>query len=192
MAKTRLAILASGSGSNAESIIQYFKGHSSIEVTLIISNRKKAFVLDRAEQHNIDWKYCPKGIFEDSESVVSVFQESEIDFIILAGFLLKIPKSLINQFPGRIINIHPSLLPKYGGKGMYGQHVHQAVFDNFEKESGMTVHLVNEEFDKGKILFQKKVVLSTLDTPNIIASKVLELEHAYFAPTIEDYILSFE
>lgn len=187
--KVRLAILASGGGSNAEKIIEYFNESPDIEVALIVSNRKKAYVLERAFNHNIPFESFSKSDFEESDSIIECFEKHRIDYIILAGFLLLVPPKLIQKFPKRIINIHPALLPKYGGKGMYGQHVHQAVFDNEESETGMSIHFVNEHFDEGKIIAQFKTSLQPNDTPEIIAKKVLSLEHRYYAPVIEKVVL---
>ena len=184
----RLAIFASGGGSNAEKIINYFKNHNSIKVQLIVSNRLKAYVLQRARNHGIEYHHLSKTDMRDKNQVLQLLDKHRIDYIALAGYLLLIPKFLIEAFPDRIINIHPSLLPKYGGKGMYGQKVHQAVFDNFEKESGMTIHLVNEAYDDGAILFQVRTPLEVTDTPDIIAQKVLKLEHEHYAVQIEKLI----
>jgi len=184
----RIAILASGSGSNAEAIIKHFESIDDIEVALVMSNRSKAFVLQRAANHNIPARAFSRSEFESSEAFLAVLSRHEIDYIVLAGFLLLVPSFLIAAFPDRIINIHPALLPQYGGKGMYGMHVHQAVFDNKEAESGMTIHLVNEKYDEGKILFQDKVRLLPGDTPDVIAGRVLELEHRHYPVQIEKYI----
>ncbi|MBT8234548.1 MAG: phosphoribosylglycinamide formyltransferase [Saprospiraceae bacterium] len=191
MSKTNIAIFASGSGSNAEKIIAHFDKHDNIQVSLIISNNKDAFVLQRGKNHNIQTQVFSKKEFHSQDKILACLKSHEIDFIILAGFLLLIPQKMTIEFKDRIINIHPALLPKYGGKGMYGHHVHQAVFDNFEKKSGMTIHLVNEKYDEGKILFQDKVELLSTDTPDIIGKKVLALEHKHFAPVVEKYITNF-
>lgn len=185
---TRLAIFASGGGSNAASIIQYFESIDDISVTLILSNKKEAFVHQRANNFGIPSKTFPAKVFKSGEEIIKTLKEYKIDYIILAGFLLLIPKILTDNFYNKIMNIHPALLPRYGGKGMYGGNVHQAVFDNFEKESGMTIHLVNEKYDDGQILFQKSVELMTTDTPDIIAQKVLRLEHEYYPKIIHEYI----
>jgi len=185
----KIAIFASGGGSNAESIISFFKNNNSIEVALILSNKSNAFVLDRAKNHNIPGAYFSNSDFKTSIDVHQKLIDFEIDYIVLAGFLLLIPSVLTQNFPNKILNIHPALLPKYGGKGMYGHHVHQAVFDNFENESGMTIHLVNEKYDDGEILFQAKTELAVTDTPDIIALKVLKLEHEHYPKVINNYIL---
>jgi len=186
--KIRLAIFGSGGGSNAEAIIQYFKNHPSIEVALIATNRKNAFILERAKKHNIPSLYLKKSSFYNQDETVLELQSLQIHWIILAGFLWLIPKKLIQAYPSKIINIHPALLPKYGGKGMYGKHVHQAVFDHFEVESGITIHYVNEAYDEGQIIFQKSVTLELLDTPDIIATKVLALEHHHYPRVIDNLL----
>jgi len=180
-----LAIFASGGGSNAEKIITYFKDKDTATVKLIFSNKQDAFVCTRAKNHGIPYSIFDKNDFQNEIYFLNILREQKIDFIILAGFLWKIPPYLINAFPKKIINIHPSLLPKYGGKGMYGKHVHQAVFNNFEKVSGITIHYVNDNYDEGSFILQKEVKLNILDTPKIIAEKVLKLEHLHFAKTIE-------
>ncbi|NNE25425.1 MAG: phosphoribosylglycinamide formyltransferase [Saprospiraceae bacterium] len=187
--KRRIAIFASGGGSNAEAIINHFKSSDHIEIALIVSNKKSAYVLERAQNHKIAAHVIHKKEFYNSYDLLDILQSHHIDYIVLAGFLLLIPNYLIQAYPDRIINIHPALLPKYGGKGMYGHHVHQAVFDNFEKESGITIHLVNDKYDEGEILFQSKVELGLTDTPDIIAKKVLSLEHTHYPKVIEQAVL---
>ncbi len=183
-----IAIFASGGGSNAEQIIRHFKDSSIAEVKLILSNKKDAFVLERAINHNIDSVSFNRSQFYESGYILSLLEGHDIGFIVLAGFLWLIPSSLIQKYPNKIINIHPALLPAYGGKGMYGHHVHQAVFDNNEKVSGISIHYVNEHYDEGSIVLQKKVNLSPSDTPDLIAKKVLELEHLHFPKVIESEI----
>lgn len=182
-----LAILASGNGTNAEAIIQHFKKHEEIEVALIVSNNADAFVLQRAGHHGIPSLVIDKKLY--CEGLAAVLKEKKITHIVLAGFLWLIRPELIQQFP-LIVNVHPSLLPKYGGKGMYGRHVHEAVKAAGEKETGITIHLVNEEYDKGKILLQKKVAIDANDSPEDIAQKVHALEYRYFPSTIEDWVLA--
>lgn len=189
MSKIKLAIFASGGGSNAEKIIEYFSTSADIEVSLILSNNAKAYVLERAANHNISSFIFKLSDLHNSEKVIDELAAHDIDWIILAGFLQLIPQSMIQKYNNHIINIHPALLPQYGGKGMYGHHVHRAVFNNFEKESGITIHLVNEQYDKGQILFQTTTQLSTTDTPDLIASKVLQLEHKHYARIIENTIM---
>lgn len=185
---TRIAIFASGTGSNAAKIIQYFKNHPSIEVALVISNREGAGVLDIAKRSGIPSRVLKKAVFAHEEVVTGLLDEFRIDFIALAGFLLLVPKYLIRKYPYRIVNIHPALLPKYGGKGMYGMHVHEAVKASGDKESGITIHFVNERYDEGAIVLQRSTPVDPDDTPGDIARKVLELEHACFPPAIEGCI----
>jgi phosphoribosylglycinamide formyltransferase-1 len=180
----KIAIFASGGGSNAQEIINYFKNNDKIKVALIVSNNTNAGVVDRAQKEEIPFYILQSGELEELE-FSEVLQALEIDFIVLAGFLKKIPHDIINVYPNKIVNIHPALLPKYGGKGMYGLNVHKAVVDNNEKESGMTIHYVNENYDEGNIIEQHKVQLSSTDSAEDCARKVLELEHKYFAPCIE-------
>lgn len=182
-------ILASGSGSNAENIADYFRDHKEIEVSLIGSNTTSAYVLERAKKLSIDSFTFSANELKNS-ALKEKWKTKNIDYIILAGFLLKIPDWLIQEFPDKIINIHPALLPSYGGKGMYGDRVHQAVYDHKENQTGITIHLVNENYDEGRIIFQKNVMLSPSDLPADIAKKVHTLEYQYFPPIIEDYILS--
>ncbi len=188
--KINIAVFASGSGSNAEKIIQHFEGHPDITVKVILSNKKNAYVLERAEKHNITSQVFSREDFYNSSNVTDILEKSEVHWIVLAGFLWLIPISLIENYKNKIINIHPSLLPKYGGKGMYGKHVHQSVFDNMEAESGITIHYVNEAYDEGQVIFQKSITLDVCDTPDIIAKKVQTLEHQYFPKIIENTILS--
>jgi phosphoribosylglycinamide formyltransferase-1 len=181
-----IAIFASGSGSNAENIIKTFQGtHYAVKV--VFCNNPKAFVIDRCKKLNLPCEVFDRHIFE-TEAFLERLTSYEIDYIILAGFLWKIHSSLIRAFENKIINIHPSLLPKYGGKGMFGHHVHQAVIDNHEKETGITIHLVNEEYDKGKIIFQAKCAVSDSDTADSVATKIHQLEHSHFPKVIAEYI----
>lgn len=179
-----IAILASGSGTNAENIIQYFNRKGTAEVSVILSNNKNAKVLDRAINHKIPAFYFNRMAF-NSNLVVSLLKNSGPDLIVLAGFLWKIPENLIEAFPGKIVNIHPALLPKYGGKGMYGMHVHNAVITNKETETGITIHYVNENYDEGAIIFQAKANITGKDTADDVAGKVHELEYKHFPEIIE-------
>lgn len=185
----KIAILASGSGTNAENIISYFRDHSGIEVSLILSNRPEAYVLERARKNKIHSEVFSKNEMETSDAVLKILDGYKIDFIVLAGFLLRIPDSILKAYPGRIINIHPALLPKYGGKGMYGDKVHEAVVSAGEIESGITIHSVNEQYDEGNILFQAKCRVVPSDTPKDVAAKVHELEYKYFPAVIEQTVL---
>ena len=185
-----IAIFASGGGSNAEKIIEYFADSKTATVSLIVSNNPNAYVLERATKSGIPYEVVTKKIFSDESQMSRILEKHNTDYVILAGFLWLIPAFLIAKFPKRILNIHPALLPAYGGKGMYGKRVHQAVFDNNERESGMTIHYVDEQYDEGQIIHQEKVSLNVTDTPDLIASKVLALEHAQYARVIEKVISS--
>lgn len=187
MEKTKIAIFASGTGSNAKAIIDY-SFMSNFKVDLIVSNKENAGVLKYSEEYDIDAMLIDRETFYENEVLLDFLKERDIKLIILAGFLWFIPAYLVAGFSNRILNIHPSLLPKHGGKGMYGLKVHQAVFDAQEKESGITIHLVNNEYDKGEILLQKTIDISTENSPEKIAAKVLQLEHEYFPEIIEEFI----
>ena len=179
-----IAILASGSGTNAEAIVQYLKRNSTLNVSLIGTNNKAAFVLERAKNLGISYLVFDKKLLENG-GVVLKLKHQRIDFVVLAGFLLKIPQNLIDAYPKKIINIHPALLPKYGGKGMYGEKVHQAVIDNKESKSGITIHFVNENFDEGEIIFQTTCPIAKDDSPDKLARKIHKLEHKCFPKVIE-------
>ncbi len=183
-----IAIFGSGSGSNAEKILEHFSDCTHAKVVLVASNNSSSFILKRAKKHGIDcFVFSKKQLLNFSEFNRKLL-EKRIDFIVLAGFLLKIPKKLIVFYKNRIINIHPSLLPKYGGKGMFGMNVHKAIIENNESYSGITIHLVNEFYDQGKILFQEKCAVSKVETAESLAKKISTLEHQFFAPTILNYI----
>jgi len=184
----RLAIFASGNGTNAEEIIKHFAKHDEIEVACVMSNKKDAYVLERANNHKIPTQTFTKSELSDGV-VTAELKKHSVDFVILAGFLLLIPQNLLQAFTNRIINIHPALLPKHGGKGMYGEHVHKAVKAHGDSETGITIHLVNEEYDKGKVLFQKSVEVLKDDTPASIASKVHRLEYAHYPRVIEQFVM---
>ncbi|EON75664.1 Phosphoribosylglycinamide formyltransferase [Lunatimonas lonarensis] len=183
----KIAILASGNGTNAEAIIEYFKSVPTAKVVLIGSNNEGAYVLERAKSHQIQSFTFSKKELENG-SVKAFLLIKGIDLIVLAGFMMKVPEDLINVFPKAIVNIHPALLPKYGGKGMYGMHVHCAVKEAGEKETGITIHWVNEHYDEGEIILQEKVVITEDDTPEQIAQKVHELEYKYYPKVIESLI----
>ncbi|CAL2078596.1 phosphoribosylglycinamide formyltransferase [Tenacibaculum sp. 190524A05c] len=187
----RIVIFASGSGSNAENIIGFFQTKKSISVTHVLTNNQRAKVLDRCKRLNINSSVFNKEDFTGTDKVLD-FLKKEADYIILAGFLWRIPSKIVEAFPDRIINIHPALLPKYGGKGMYGMNVHKAVKDNSEKETGITIHYVNENYDEGAIIFQAKTELTNEDSPEDIAQKVHDLEYKYFPEIIEKVILQEE
>jgi len=184
----KIAIFASGSGSNAENIIRHFSDKECAEVVLVLSNKADSYVLNRAHKHSIPTGVFSREEFSNGEKVKSILKESNASMIILAGFLLKIPELLVKSYPGAIVNIHPALLPKYGGKGMYGIHVHRAVVENQETESGITIHYVNENYDEGEFIFQAKCSLLNSDNPEDVQRKVQELEALHF-PTIIESIL---
>ena len=188
MKEFRLAIFASGGGSNAEKIIEYFKDHPRIEVILVLSNNAKAGVLQRAARHSLQSIVVSKDEFNDETGLLATLQKAKVTHVVLAGFLWLIPRFLTTAYPDRIINIHPALLPKYGGKGMYGLRVHQAVKQAGENESGITIHLVNEVYDEGRILFQKSCRITDDMTAEQIASCVLTLEHQYYPRVIERWV----
>ena len=181
----KIALFASGSGSNAENIIRYFSTSNKLIFPLIISNKAEAFIHERAKLLQIPSFTFSREEFAQSDVVVDFLKQHNIDAIVLAGFLLKIPQNIINAFPNKIINIHPALLPKYGGKGMYGHHVHQAVADAAEKQSGITIHYVNSNYDEGSIIFQTKCPVLPTDTADTIAQKVHELEYNYYPKIIQ-------
>ena len=190
MNKIRIAVFASGSGTNAENFFKFFKDSENIEIALLACNKKDAYVLNRANNHNIPTLVFGRKDFYESDKTINELINKKIDYIVLAGFLWLIPKNLIEVFPDRIINIHPALLPKYGGKGMYGMKVHEAVKTSREKESGITIHLVNEKYDEGRTLFQQSISVTPEDTPEDIANKVHNLEYEFFPSVTEEYILN--
>jgi phosphoribosylglycinamide formyltransferase-1 len=184
----KVAIFASGSGSNAENIVQYFKTRENLNIECIYSNTAGAFVLERARKYQIFSRVLTREEFYSSNSIVNELKDRDVDLIVLAGFLWLVPQNLIDNFT--IINIHPALLPNYGGKGMYGQKVHEAVVANGEKESGITIHFVNNRYDEGQIIFQAKCEVLPSDTPDDVANKVHQLEYQHFPPVIEKVLLS--
>jgi phosphoribosylglycinamide formyltransferase-1 len=184
------AIFASGSGSNAEEIFKYFKHHPSIEVVALFSNNPDAYALQRAKNYSVDTFTFDRESYRQNKDLLATLQAKQVTHIVLAGFLWLIPPYLIHAYPDKIVNIHPALLPRYGGKGMYGMHVHNAVKAAGEKESGITIHLVNEVYDDGKILAQESVPIDANDTPEMIAQKIHALEHAHFPKVIESWVLN--
>ncbi len=186
----KIAIFASGAGTNAENCIRYFEGKSNIKVQLIVSNKKEAGVISIAEKNNIPHKIYEKKDWENVEKIIQELLHFEIDLILLAGYLALIPTELINVYPHKIINIHPALLPKYGGKGMYGKNIHKTVLENQEKETGITIHEVDEVYDNGKIIFQKSVEISPGDTIITIEQKVRNLEYYFLPRVVEKLLLS--
>ncbi len=183
-----IAVFASGEGTNAQNIINYFKTSATIKIAVIVSNNPAANVLNRAEEANIPTRIISKADFFESNKIIADLQSMHIHFIILAGFLWMIPKNLIQAFPNKIINIHPALLPSYGGKGMYGMNVHRAVVNAGEKESGISIHLVNERYDEGEIIEQHRCSLSKEDTPETVAAKIHLLEQQFFPQAIEKIV----
>lgn len=183
-----IAIFASGSGSNAEQIIKHFQNHTNIRVSLVLTNNPNALVRERAARLNVPCEVFTRDEFYKSDHVLKLFAVHNIDFIVLAGFLWLIPDALIRKYPDKIVNIHPALLPKYGGKGMFGQKVHQAVLDSGDRETGITIHYVNENYDEGNIIFQKICRIKNGDTPDSIQQNVHALEYKYFPIIIEKVI----
>ncbi len=186
----RIAIFASGTGSNARKIVEHLEDNKQIEVALIASNRKSAKVLDMAMKFGIDTKVITRQDFYESDRFLNTLKNIEIDWVVLAGFLWLVPSNLISSYSNRIVNIHPALLPAYGGKGMYGMNVHRAVKENKEKTSGMTIHLVNEHYDEGAIIFQGSTDIEVNDTAEDIAAKVLKLEHEYYPRVVEGLVMA--
>ncbi|QBN19463.1 phosphoribosylglycinamide formyltransferase [Flavobacterium nackdongense] len=185
----KIVIFASGSGTNAENIIKYFKNKAIANVVAVFTNNSNAKVIERAKNFQIPAVIFTKEQLNKGEFLQKM-NDLAPDLIVLAGFLLKMPESIVEAFPDKIINIHPALLPKYGGKGMYGMNVHQAVVENKEKETGITIHYVNENYDEGHIIFQKKVTVLVSDSPEVVAEKIHELEQQYFPSVIEDLLTS--
>ncbi|MCF8258749.1 MAG: phosphoribosylglycinamide formyltransferase [Flavobacteriales bacterium] len=184
----RIAILASGTGSNAECIMRHVQGVDGVEVCLVLSNRSQAPVLEKAQSLGIRAESFTKEQWA-SGHVLQLLCVAEVDVVVLAGFLLLVPPALIEAFPDRIINIHPALLPKHGGKGMYGMNVHRAVKEAGDTETGITVHLVNAEYDKGRVLFRASCPVLPTDTPDDIAHRVQQLEHRHFAEVVCGFAL---
>jgi phosphoribosylglycinamide formyltransferase-1 len=186
--KKRIAIFASGSGSNAQKLMELYKKSPDVEIALVLTNNPDAYVLQRADNFEIPSHIFDKKEFYQTDSVIDMLKNLEIDFIVLAGFLWLIPKNLIAEYPGRIINIHPALLPKYGGKGMYGDHVHQAVMTSGDKEGGITIHYVNEVYDEGEYIYQARYKIEKGDNLEMIKFKGQQLEHQHY-PRIIDTII---
>ncbi len=185
----KIAIFASGSGSNAENIIEFFKNSDQVVVKLIVSNKADAFVLQRAKKHKVPALTITRDMLYQSTELIDILKVLEIDLIVLAGFLWLIPASLVQSFPNKMINVHPALLPKFGGKGMYGRHVHEAVKEKQEKETGITIHYVNEHYDEGNIIKQFSCSLNEEDSVDDIAAKIHSLEMAHFPEVIQSLLL---
>jgi len=185
----KLAIFGSGAGSNAENICVYFNNSSDIKVVMMCTNRKDAFIVERAEKLKIPMVFTSKTELENFDDLAKILAKYKVDYIILAGFLLKIPSKMIKQYPNKIINIHPALLPKYGGKGMYGENIYKAVLENKETKTGITIHLVNQNYDEGKIIKQYACDISKTENLSSLESKIHKLEFSNFPQTLEKYIL---
>lgn len=184
MKTKRIVLFASGSGSNVENIVTYFQNDPNVTIAIVLTNKRDAKVIDRCNRLNISTLFFNKTAFKETECVLSILKDTAPDLIVLAGFLWKVPENIIHAFPNKIINIHPALLPKYGGKGMYGMRVHEAVKSNQEKETGITIHYVNEHYDEGAIIQQATTSISPNDGPEEIAAKVHALEYEHFPKAI--------
>ena len=183
--KKRIAIFASGSGSNAQKIMEHFKRNSEAEVVLILTNNPQAYVLQRADNFEVPSHIFTRREFYETDEVIRLLKNLQVDLIVLAGFLWLVPVALLKSFPNRIINLHPALLPKYGGAGMYGDHVHKAILANKEEESGITIHFVNEQFDEGEIIHQSKFKIDKDDNLEMVKFKGQQLEHHHFPRVVE-------
>ncbi len=188
--KYRLAILASGGGSNAANFMDYFYDHPKIMVSLVVSNNASAGVLEKASAYGVDSRVLAAPAWEDKHAVLALFDSYGIDAIVLAGYMRLIPGWLIHKYPNKIFNIHPALLPGFGGKGMYGIFVHRAVIQSGAKRTGITIHLVNERYDEGPILFQESIPVYPDDTPERLARRVQRLEHKYYPIVVEEEVCS--
>ena len=186
--KKRIVIFASGNGTNTQNIIKYFQNSKHAQVVCVLSNNKNAKVLDRSLDLNIEALSFTKAEMLAPQGLLSLLNNRKPDLLVLAGFLLKFPEIIIDAYPKMVINIHPALLPKYGGKGMYGHHVHKAVVENKETHSGITIHYVNNQYDQGEVIFQKKTTIAPQDTPQDVAQKVQLLEHQWLPKVIEDVL----
>jgi phosphoribosylglycinamide formyltransferase-1 len=186
--KKRIAIFASGSGSNAQKILEHFKKHTDAEVAIVLTNNPEAYVLQRADNFEIPTHIFDKHEFYETDDVVDLLKNLNIDLLVLAGFLWLVPDTLLANYPKRIINIHPALLPKYGGKGMYGDRVHKEVLANGEEESGISIHYVNEDFDSGEIIYQARFKIEKNDDLEMVKFKGQQLEHQYFPKIIEQVL----
>jgi len=184
----KIAVFASGNGTNAERIMEHFSTNIEVDIKLILTNNHKAGVLQRAKKHGVQSIIFSKDEFYHTDKVATTLKENEIDFVVLAGFLWLIPASILRAFPRHIINIHPALLPKYGGKGMYGHHVHEAVIANQETQSGITIHYVNENYDEGNIIFQATCEVLNDDTADSLAARIHKLEHRHFPHVIDKLV----
>lgn len=188
--KKRVIIFASGNGTNTQNIIKYFENSKRVAVVCVLSNNKNAMVLERSAAHHVEALAFTKAQMLSPHGVLSILKNRKPDLIVLAGFLLKFPEIIIDAFPNKVINIHPALLPKFGGKGMYGNHVHKAVVANKETHSGITIHYVDNQYDKGEVIFQKKTLLAPKDTPKDVAVKVQFLEYQWLPKVIEQILIN--
>ena len=184
----KIAILVSGTGTNAINIIEYFEKNSVADVALVVSNKTDALAVEKAQNKGVKTIVFNNESFKKNSIVLNYLKSESIDFIVLAGFLMKVPNDIIHAYPNKIVNLHPSLLPKYGGKGMYGNHVHRAVIEAQESESGISIHFVNEEYDEGAIIFQAKVRVEKKDSVEVLAQKIRQLEHRFFPKIVEQVI----
>lgn len=189
MTQIKLSIFASGGGSNAQKFFEHFQDHPKVKIVSVFTNNQSAGVIDRAEKFNIPVSVYNRTYWQSGQRIIDLLEADQVDFIVLAGFMLLIPEALVQKYSDRIFNIHPALLPKYGGQGMFGMNVHRAVKAAAEKESGLTIHYVNEEYDKGKIIFQDKCQIDPSDSAEDIAAKVLKLEHKNYAKVVEQEVL---
>ena len=188
MSKHKIAILVSGTGTNAINIIEYFEKNSVADVVLVISNKTDALAVEKAQNKGVKTVVFNNESFKKSGVVLDYLMSQSVDFIVLAGFLIKISNDIIHAYPNKIVNLHPSLLPKYGGKGMYGKRVHRAVIEAQESESGISIHFVNKEYDEGAIIFQAKVNVEKGDSIEVLTKKIQQLEHRFFPKVIEQVI----
>ena len=188
MSKHKIAILVSGTGTNAINIIEYFEKNSVADVVLVVSNKTDALAVEKAQNKGVKTVVFNNKSFKKNGAVLDYLSSQSIDFIVLAGFLLKVPNDIIHAYRNKIVNLHPSLLPKYGGKGMYGKRVHKAVTEAQESESGISIHFVNEEYDEGAIIFQAKVSVEKGESVEVLAQKIQQLEHRFFPKVIEQVI----
>ena len=188
MSKHKIAILVSGTGTNAVNIIEYFEKNSVADVVLVISNKTDALAVEKAQNKGVKTVVFNNESFKKNGVVLDYLMSQSIDFIVLAGFLIKISNDIIHAYPNKIVNLHPSLLPKYGGKGMYGKRVHRAVIEAQESESGISIHFVNKEYDEGAIIFQAKVSVEKGDSVEVLTKKIQQLEHRFFPKVVEQVI----
>ncbi|MFV0546416.1 MAG: phosphoribosylglycinamide formyltransferase [Bacteroides sp.] len=190
--RKNIAIFASGSGTNTENIIRFFENHPDIKIELVVSNKSEAPVLTRSTHLNVTALAFSKEEWQRGNQILNLLKKHKIDFIVLAGFLIRVPESILHIYPNKIINIHPALLPKFGGKGMYGSRVHEAVLQHNETKTGITIHYINEKYDEGDIIFQSSIPVEPNETPDSLAQKVHQLEYQYYPIVIENLLKSLE